>query len=80
MDLSVGSLDEPGLLKPTEHFAVESLVDSWFHDDGLPRSRIDDNAAIQRRWRDAYGAAVQPGLQAVRAASTMLAQAPRPET
>jgi hypothetical protein len=80
MDLSVGSLDEPGLLKPSEHFAVESVVDSWFHDDGLPRSRIDDNAAIQRRWRDAYGAAVQPGLQAARAASTMSAKPGDPKT
>ena len=71
MDLSVGSLDEPGLLKPTEHFAFESHVPSWFHDDGLPRSRIDENARIQQRWREAYGAAVEPGLQAVRQAGTM---------
>ena len=71
MDLSVGSLDEPGLLKPTEHFAVESRIDSWFHDDGLPRSRIDENARIQQRWREAYGADVQPGLQAVRERGTM---------
>jgi hypothetical protein len=71
MDLSAGSLDEPGQLRPTEHFAVESRIDSWFHDDGLPQNRIADNAAIQQRWREAYGAAVQPGLQAVRAAGTM---------
>jgi hypothetical protein len=50
---------------------VESRIDSWFHDDGLPQNRIADNAAIQQRWREAYGAAVQPGLQAVRAAGTM---------
>ncbi len=74
MDLSAGSLDDPGLLKPTEHFAVESRVDSWFHDDGLPQSRIDDNARIQQRWRDAYGDAA-PGLQTVRA--TMTANTPR---
>jgi len=71
MDLSVGSLDEPGQLKPTEHFAAESRIESWFHDDGLPCSRIADNAAIQQRWRAAYGAAVVPGLQAARAAGTM---------
>jgi hypothetical protein len=71
MDLSVGSLDEPGLLKPTEHFAVETRIHSWFHDDGLPQSRLDENAAIQQRWREAYGADVQPGLQAVREAGTM---------
>jgi hypothetical protein len=71
MDLSVGSLDEPGQLNPTEHFAVESRIDSWFHDDGLPQVRIADNAAIQQRWRAAYGDAVVPGLQAARAAGTM---------
>jgi Glutathione-dependent formaldehyde-activating enzyme len=71
MDLSVGSLDEPGQLKPTEHFAAESRIASWFHDDGLPCSRLDDNASINQRWRDAYGAQVQPGLAAVRAAGTI---------
>jgi hypothetical protein len=80
MDLSVGSLDEPGLLTPTEHFAVESCIGSWFHDDGLPRSRLDDNAVIQQRWRAGYGADVQPGLQAVRAARTMSAQPGDPNT
>jgi hypothetical protein len=69
MDLSVGSLDEPGLLQPTEHFAVESRIDRWFHDDGLPQNRIADNAEIRQRWRDAYGDGVLPGLQAVRAAA-----------
>jgi len=74
MDLSAGSLDDPGLLKPTEHFAVESRVDSWFHDDGLPQSRIDENAHIQQRWRDAYGD-TEPGLQTVR--ETMAANQPQ---
>jgi hypothetical protein len=80
MDLSAGSLDEPGLLKPTEHFASESRIDSWFHDDGLPSSRIDENARIQQRWSEAYGAAVQPGLQAVRGAVTILAPPGDPKT
>ena len=71
MDLSAGSLDEPGVLKPTEHFAVESRIDSWFHDDGLPQSSLADNARIQQRWREAYGDDVQPGLQAARSAGTM---------
>lgn len=74
IDLSAGSLDDPGLLKPTEHFAVESRIDSWFHDDGLPQSRIDANPRILQRWRDAYGDAA-PGLQTVRA--TMGADKPR---
>ena len=66
MDLSVGSLDQPEQLKPTEHFAAESRVESWFHDDGLPQSRIADNTRIQQRWREAYGDAA-PGLQTARA-------------
>jgi hypothetical protein len=80
MDLSVGSLDEPGLLKPTEHFAFESHVPSWFDDDGLPRSRIDENARIQQRWHEAYGADVQPGLQATRGTVTMSAPPGVPKT
>jgi hypothetical protein len=71
MDLSVGSLDDPGLLRPTEHFGVESRIEGWRHDDALPASRTDDNAGIRQRWRQAYGEGVQPGLQAVRDALTM---------
>ncbi len=66
MDLSVGSLDQPELLKPTEHFAVESRIANWHVDDGLPGSRLDENAVIDKRWRDAYGSDVQPGLAATR--------------
>jgi hypothetical protein len=80
MDLSVGSLDEPGQLKPTEHFAMESRVAGWFHDDGLPGSRLDGNPRIVQRWREAYGADVQPGLQAVRGIVTIAAQAGDPKT
>jgi hypothetical protein len=71
MDLSVGSLDDPGLLRPTEHFGVESRIEGWRHDDGLTASRTDDNAGIRQRWRQACGEDVQPGLQAVRGALTM---------
>ena len=66
MDLAVGSLDEPSLLKPIEHFAVESRIDVWHADDGLPSSRLETNERIQQRWREAYGADVQPGLAATR--------------
>lgn len=79
MDLSAGSLDDPGLLKPNEHFGAESLVASWFHDDGLPRARLDENVRIQKRWRDAYGDAVQPGLQAVRDAAGAGTMPPSPD-
>jgi len=67
MDLSVGSLDDPSQLKPVVHYSVETRLDAWHADDGLPGRRLDDNEPIARRWRDAYGADVQPGLDAVRA-------------
>jgi hypothetical protein len=66
MDLSVGSLDDPGAFKPTTHFAVETRIAAWHHDDGLPGERLDANERINQRWRDAYGDAVQPGVDAVR--------------
>lgn len=69
MDLSVGSLDDPGQLKPTEHFGVETRVAGWHAEDGLPGTRLDTNEPIAARWRTAYGDDVQPGLQAVRDAT-----------
>jgi hypothetical protein len=77
MDLAAGSLDDPGALKPTEHFAVESRLAAWHADDGLKESRLDTNAQINQRWRAAYGDAVQPGLQAARD-GTMPASPPEP--
>jgi hypothetical protein len=71
IDLAVGSLDEPALLTPTAHFAVESRIAHWHADDGLPGTRLDTDARIQQRWRAAYGDAVQPGLAAVRDAGTI---------
>lgn len=67
MDLSIGSLDEPSAMKPTEHFGVESRIAAWHAPDGLPEKRIDDFAPIVQRWRDAYGDSVEPGLAAARA-------------
>jgi hypothetical protein len=76
MDLSIGSLDDPAQLAPTEHFAVESRIERWHADDGLPGSRLDADARIQQRWREAYGDAVQPGLAAARGAGTMASSSP----
>lgn len=70
MDLSVGSLDEPALVAPTSHFAVESRIASWHADDGLPGERLDQNAKLTARWKQAYGEAVEPGLDAVRKAGS----------
>ncbi len=66
MDLSVGSLDEPSVFKPSEHFAAESRIAAWHVPDGLPEKRIDKFAPIIERWRKAYGEAVVPGLAATR--------------
>ena len=66
MDLSIGSLDEPGAFKPSEHFAVESRIAGWHVADGLPESRLDSNERIVQRWREAYGDTVEPGLDASR--------------
>lgn len=67
MDLSAGSLDDPGAFKPTTHYAIETRVATWHHDDGLPGERLDSNERINQRWRDAYGDGVKPGVDAVRA-------------
>jgi hypothetical protein len=61
MDLSVGSLDEPGTISPTEHTGIESRVASWHAPGPLPESRIDDNERIRARWQAAYGPDVIPG-------------------
>ncbi len=66
IDLSVGSLDEPSAITPTSHFAVESRIANWHGADGLKETRVDEYAPIVQRWKDAYGDAVQPGLEAAR--------------
>jgi hypothetical protein len=71
MDLAVGSLDDPAQITPTEHFSIETRIESWHADDGLPGQRLDSNERIGALWRRAYGDTVQPGLQAVRDAGTI---------
>ena len=66
MDLSVGSLDEPGAVKPTSHFAVESRISAWHAEDGLAEQRLDAYQPLMQRWRDAYGEGAVPGLDTVR--------------
>jgi hypothetical protein len=68
MDLSVGSLDDPAALKPVSHFAVESRLAVWHAEDGLPGERLDEHHRLMQRWREAYGAAVVPGVAAARQA------------
>ncbi|MEP7056471.1 MAG: GFA family protein [Caldimonas sp.] len=66
MDLAAGAFDDPAALRPVAHFAVESRIASWHAADGLPEERLDQNARIAERWRDAYGSDVVPGLAAAR--------------
>jgi hypothetical protein len=66
MDLSVGSLDDPGAVKPSSHFAVESRIAAWHAQDGLAEQRLDAYEPLVQRWRTAYGDDVVPGLDAVR--------------
>jgi len=70
MDLAVGSFDEPSLLKPVSHFAVESRIAQWHVPDALPEERLDDNERIVKRWREAYGDSVEPGVEATRKGPT----------
>lgn len=66
MDLAVGSFDHPEVLHPVAHFAVESRIATWHTPDGLTEERLDQNARITERWRDAYGSDVVPGIGATR--------------
>ena len=59
--LSVGSLDEPGRLRPVAHYGAESIVEPFFTDDGLPRERTEDDEEFVARWRAAYGPDSTPG-------------------
>lgn len=68
MDLSVGSLDEPERIRPMSHVSIETRLENWHADDGLPGERLDGMASIRARWAQAYGADVAPGLDAVRGA------------
>ena len=53
MDLTVGSFDDPGRLRPVEHSGVESMHAAWLDTSKLPRHRTDENARIVQKWKDA---------------------------
>ena len=61
MDLSVGSLDQPGLLHPTCHNGAESRIASFAWHDDLPHRQTEDNVSYVAKWRAAYGGASNPG-------------------
>ena len=66
MDLTIGAFDEPGAIQPTSHFAIESRIENWHADDGLPGERLDESLKLAERWKSAYGDAVVPGVAATR--------------
>jgi hypothetical protein len=43
------------------HYGFESHVSSFFTDDGLPRSRIEDDHEYVARWKAAHGHNSMPG-------------------
>ena len=51
VDLTVGALDEPELVTPRYHFAIESRLDHLHHLDDLPEERSDENEALMARYR-----------------------------
>jgi hypothetical protein len=59
--LTVGSLDEPGRLRPVAHYGFEAHVGSFFTNDGLPRSRTEDSEEFVARWKAAHGEDSVPG-------------------
>jgi hypothetical protein len=59
--LTVGSLDEPERLRPAAHYGFESHVSAFFTDDGLPRSRTEDDEEYVARWKAAHGQDSMPG-------------------
>ncbi len=68
MDLAVGSLDDPSAFAPSAHFAIETRIAAWHVDDGLAGERLDANAPIMARWKQAYGDDVTPGVETTRKA------------
>src|SRR5206468_1414505 len=46
MDLSAGSFDDPSQFKPVSHFAIDTRIESWHADDGLPGQRFDSSEAL----------------------------------
>jgi len=61
MDLAVGSLEHPEVLKPVKHFGLEARIPSFAVNDGLPGKRTDEVEHIVEKWKAAYGEDASPG-------------------
>lgn len=55
MDLTVGSMDEPGRLRPTTNYGVESRHAAWTNLSALPDKRTDELPGISERWKEKGG-------------------------
>lgn len=53
MDLTVGSFDDPGRLKPAGNFGVESRHEVWMTVGELPAKRTDELPNITAAWEKA---------------------------
>lgn len=67
MDLSVGSLDRPEVMKPVMHVGVDARLAPFAHADGLPEKRVEDFEHIVAKWKAAYGPDATPGTWATAA-------------
>jgi hypothetical protein len=67
IDLSVGSLDDPRVMRPAFHLCVESRLDAFHTPDGLPEHAIEESADYQRSLAAAGG--VPPAATSGRGAS-----------
>lgn len=55
MDLTVGSFDDPGMLRPVGHFGVESRHAAWRDTSALPDKRTDELPNIVSKWMETRG-------------------------
>lgn len=55
IDITVGTLDDPGGLKPLFHFAIETMHEDWLDTTQLQRKRFDENEGLMQAWIDATG-------------------------
>ena len=55
MDITLGSLDDPGGLAPQWHFGAESMHEAWLDTSQLPRKKTTDYEPLVEQWIKATG-------------------------
>jgi len=61
IDVTLGSLDTPELLRASHHVGVESRLPGFAFHDGLPCRNTADNAQMAAAWTQAYGPDIPMG-------------------